>query len=132
MSDECEVRMNEGETWCQHYPALIKNRQGGARFNIPILWMNCYQQCIFSSHLMHCRGIWDLNPGIFGTETSDYGSARPSFQIPVPGRNKKFLLCWGSNLTAVCKACFSLCATAANAFQMYVLSFWRPFTVFCR
>ena len=98
MSDKCEVRKGE----CEGISLLLlKSTKGAARFNIPITVNSTYA---FTSYT-----LWrDLgfNPGIFGTEASDLGSASPAFLIPalVRRRNKKFVLCCGLNLGPLCGA----------------------------
>ena len=59
-----------------------KSPKGSARLNVPILRKNCYQpyKCL---DIFTLRRDLEINPGIFGTETCDWGSAPPS--LPAPG-----------------------------------------------
>ena len=61
---------------------LSKGTKGAARLNVPIWWRNCYHQYICFHNICITEGF---NPGIFGTETSGWGSAPPSLLIQFKG-----------------------------------------------
>ena len=42
MSDECEMKKDEGEVWCLNYIFLSKSSMEDIKLYIPIQWMNHY------------------------------------------------------------------------------------------
>ena len=86
MSDTCDMKKGQGGARCRYASSYQKAWKGAAMFNIPIRWTNRHQQYI-SLHIVCTVEDLEFNPGIFGTEISNWGSIPPFLLIIVSGRN---------------------------------------------
>ena len=66
---------------------LSKSSKQAARFNIPIWWRISIKSTN-AFPINSLRRDLGFNPGIFGPEISDWGSAPPSLLIPASDRNE--------------------------------------------
>ena len=110
---------DKGRIW-NPLPALAYSYQKPSRgppgLTFPFdVWIAINNTYAFIPHAL--RRDLRFNPGIFGTETSDWGSASSFLLILVPERNETFLHCRESNLGQRVRQWLCFCAKAGELWK---------------